>query len=357
MDSLIFYKLILYVIIYVIWFMCGDNMGYILNKDIDGTDVTVRRLQNVLKEMVKDFDAICKKNSIEYTLFSGTALGAVRHQGFIPWDDDLDVAIMRQQYEQLIVALEKDLPEKYIFQCFEKDQRYLAPYPAIKIRLKNTYIEEKNVLLKNKCSDSTGIFIDVFLLNYVSEDKKIDRQWRLKNLWLSFLITFLENLDINPVRLKKKFIQNAVDYGKENEQSDFIGDEITWVYRSVKKPYIYLKKDIFPTQMVKFEDLELPIPNRPEGLLKPHYGENYMQPVPEKDRKPSHTKFVSLISSCPERNKFHFAYQNLIMLFSLISLMLVVGALLIFDEVSFFMAGLAIILVGIVLMLFINKKS
>lgn len=337
--------------------MCGETMEYILNKDIDGKEITLRQLQMVLKDILKDVDEVCKKNKIEYILFSGTALGAERHQGFIPWDDDLDIAVMRDQYDQFVDAMKRDLPEKYVVQGFDIDSRYLAPYPALKIRLKNTFLSEKNILLKNKCCECTGIFIDVFVLNYVSEDPRIDRKWRRKNVWLSYLITFLENLDINPVHLKRKFIKNVIDYGELNRGSKFIGDEITWVYRSINKPYIYKKEDIFPTKKSLFEGLNLPMPNNPKGLLIPHYGKNYMTPPPLKKQKPTHVTFVSLSSGCPNKNKPHFPFQNLMLLFSTVALILVVGALIIFDEVSFCMSGIAIILLGIVLILLINKKS
>ena len=139
-------------------------MEYILNKDVDGTDVTLRKLQLVLLDMMKDIDEICEKNDIHYVLLYGSILGAIRHDGFIPWDDDLDIGVTRDEYEKFIHALEKDLPDKYTFQYFEKDSRFLAPYPAMKIRLKNTYIEEKNFLLKNKCHECNGVFIDVIIL-------------------------------------------------------------------------------------------------------------------------------------------------------------------------------------------------
>lgn len=329
---------------------------YILNRDIDGREITLRDLQNILTTMMKDIDKVLQKNKIEYLLFSGTALGAVRHQGFIPWDDDLDIAVMRDDYDALLNALKKDLPSKYLFQCFDTDIRYCAPYPAIKIRLKNTYLEEKNVLLKNKCDDSTGIFIDVFVLNYVSEDSKEDRKWRKKNLRLSLLITFLENLDINPVSLKRRFIQNAIDYGNQNRNSKLIGDEITWVYRSIDKPYIYKKKDIFPTKRVAFENLKLPIPNNPAGFLIPHYGKNYMAPPPKRLQKPSHITFVSLISDEKKRQKFHYPYQNFSILLTVVAIILAVIALIIFDDGSFVFLGISIIILGIVLMIFINKK-
>ena len=267
-----------------------------INQDIDGTDVTLRKLQLVLLSMLKDVDKICKKHDIHYLLFSGSVLGAVRHQGFIPWDDDLDIAIHRDQYPQLLKALQEDLPEQYVVQCFDLDERYLVPFPAMKIRLKNTFVEEENILLKNKCTDCDGVFIDVFLLNYVSEDKKMDYHWRLKNTGLATVITTLENMNRNPISLKKQFLQNAIDYGNQNRDSKLIGDEITWIYNSPRKPYIYRYDDIFPTKLYPFEDGMFPVPNNPEAFLKAHYGDSYMEYPPEDKRAPKHMKYVSLLS-------------------------------------------------------------
>lgn len=270
--------------------------NYVINQDIDGTDVTLRKLQLVLLSMLKDVDKICKKHDIHYLLFSGSVLGAVRHQGFIPWDDDLDIAIHRDQYSQLLKALQEDLPEQYVVQCFDLDERYLVPFPAMKIRLKNTFVEEENILLKNKCTDCDGVFIDVFLLNYVSEDKKMDYHWRLKNTGLATVITTLENMNRNPISLKKQFLQNAIDYGNQNRDSKLIGDEITWIYNSPRKPYIYRYDDIFPTKLYPFEDGMFPVPNNPEAFLKAHYGDSYTEYPPEDKRAPKHMKYVSLLS-------------------------------------------------------------
>ena len=270
--------------------------NYIINQDIDGTDVTLRKLQLVLLSMLRDIDKICKKHKIHYLLFSGSVLGAIRHHGFIPWDDDLDIAVHRDQYLQLLKALQEDLPEKYVVQCFDLDKRYLVPFPAMKIRLKNTYVEEENVLLKNKCTDCNGVFIDVFLLNYVSEDKKIDYHWRIKNTCLATVITTLENMNQNPITLKKQFLQNAIDYGNQNRDSKLIGDEITWVYNPPSKPYIYRYDDIFPTKLYQFEDGMFPVPNNPEAFLKSHYGEHYMEYPKEDKREPKHMKYVSLLT-------------------------------------------------------------
>lgn len=337
----------------------GEFMEYILGKDIDGSEIKLRDYQLVLLDMMKNLDKILREHNIDYILFSGTLLGAVRHGGFIPWDDDIDIAITRSDYVKLIEVLKEALPEKYTFQCFDTDKRYLAPYPAIKIRLKNTYIKEKNLLLRNKCDDCNGVFIDIFVLNYVSEDKKEDLKVRRKNLCLSWLITCLENLDINPVYLKRKFINNAIEYGNKNKnkKSSLIGDEITWVYQDIKKPYIYNYNDVYPTKDIKFEDTTFKGPNNPDVLLKVHYGENYMELPPKNKRFSNNIVSLSLISDCKDKIKPHFVLQNFILSCLILSLILVALALILFDDISFFLGGIAIILIGLVLMIIVNTTK
>ena len=97
--------------------------------------------QKVLLSMLKDFDAVCEKRGIRYMLFAGTALGAVRHSGFIPWDDDADVILMRADYEKFFECAAKDFDaEKYYVQ-----REYGAHWPMqfSKLRLNNTACIEK----------------------------------------------------------------------------------------------------------------------------------------------------------------------------------------------------------------------
>ena len=81
-------------------------MEYIIYEN-NGKKVTTRMLQEKLLEALKEVDRICEKNNIDYFLADGTCLGEVRHKGFIPWDDDVDIAMSRSEYKRFIKALEK----------------------------------------------------------------------------------------------------------------------------------------------------------------------------------------------------------------------------------------------------------
>ena len=114
-------------------------MEYII-KEENGEKITIKTVQKELYKILIEIDRICEKNNIDYFLTGGTCLGAVRHKGFIPWDDDADIGMSRKDYKKFIKTLKKDLSENFTYHCYEKDKRYLVTWPAMKIRIKNTYI-------------------------------------------------------------------------------------------------------------------------------------------------------------------------------------------------------------------------
>ncbi len=278
-----------------------DFGDFLLKEKKDGTKIMVRDVQLALMNMVKDIDAICRKNNITYCLTGGSTLGAIRHKGFIPWDDDFDIAMMREEYNKFIKALEKDLDkEKYTFHCFEKNRKYDVTWPYMKIRKKNTYIKEVNKLLPNRCTDCDGIFIDVFIYDYMAKTTFFDLPLRLCNSLLMPVIIFFENLKINPIPLKHLYRFHAKLYGKLNKHSKYIGDDLTWTYRSPLNPLRYEKDKIFPVVLVPFEDIMLPVANDAKDYLIRHYGENCLKPPPTSKRKPGHVYDINLTSGEPE---------------------------------------------------------
>ena len=273
-------------------------MEYIIKTDEDGKQITVRMVQEKLYEAMKDIDKICKKNKIDYFLTDGTCLGAVRHKGFIPWDDDVDIGMSRDDYNRFIKVLDKELPDKYVYHCYEKNKKYIVAYPAMKIRIKDTYVKEKNnIFLPNRCKDSDGIFIDVVIYDHMSKHKIIDLPLRLINTILMPIMVLFDMIHINPIILKSLFRFNARIYGKLCKNSEYIGDELTWVYNNPFKPYIMKYSDIYPTKRIKFENSKFSVPGNYNNYLIAKFGKNYMTPVKESKRVSKHIKDIDLNSS------------------------------------------------------------
>ena len=268
---------------------------YILKTKEDGTVITVADVHKVLLEMLKDIDKICQKYDIPYFMMGGSALGAVRHNGFIPWDDDADIAMLYEDYVRFVEVCKKEFPnEKYYFQCFETHKEYNVLIPAMKIRKKGTYVKEKNFLLENKCKDGDGLFIDVFVVDSICEKRWIDFLCRMITYPWMALIVLLENMKLNPYLLKKGFVKFARWYSRVNKNSSLIGLDLCWTFNDPRKPIVYKKEDVYPVVYHTFEDTELPIPNNPHPFLDASVSKNHMSYPPLKDQKPKHIVDIDL---------------------------------------------------------------
>lgn len=142
--------------------------------EISGNDL--RRLQRIELEMLIEVDRICRKCGIKYSLCGGTLLGAVRHKGFIPWDDDLDVMFSHEEYERFFNACKTELDgERFFLQDFRTDSNYRWGYA--KLRRKNTeYIKKGQEHLKQQ----TGVCIDLFDFQNVPLEEKERSQYHFK---------------------------------------------------------------------------------------------------------------------------------------------------------------------------------
>ena len=121
--------------------------------------------QALLLEMLKDFDAVCRRHHISYQLFAGTALGAVRHHGFIPWDDDVDVILMRSEYDRLFAEAAGDFdPERYYVQ---QEHGPHWPMQFSKLRRNHTACIEK--YHPKDMAIHQGVYLDIFPCDRLSE--------------------------------------------------------------------------------------------------------------------------------------------------------------------------------------------
>ncbi|MEE1198064.1 MAG: LicD family protein [Acutalibacteraceae bacterium] len=128
-------------------------------------DDKIKGIQAVLLEMLTDFDDLCRKNNLTYFLVGGSALGAVRHKGFIPWDEDLDIGMPREDYERFSEIFLKACSEKYWLQSIEQSKLYDLTF--MKIRKKGTrYVE-----LFETEPEHAGVFMDIYPLDNVPDNK------------------------------------------------------------------------------------------------------------------------------------------------------------------------------------------
>ena len=129
-------------------------------------DKILRQLQLTMLETLNVFDAFCRKHDIKYSLYAGSLLGAVRHKGFIPWDDDLDVCMSRAEYDRFITLWEQEKPDGYILQNKENTLAYWQSFSKIR-KDHTTFLQEEREAGKYH----TGVFLDVFPLDRMPNGK------------------------------------------------------------------------------------------------------------------------------------------------------------------------------------------
>lgn len=115
------------------------------------------KLHDLELMIAKEVKRICEKNNIKYYLIAGSLLGAVRHGGFIPWDDDMDIGMLRADYDQFIKVCEEELDKRFFLQTWDTDSEY--PMPYAKIRLRGTHFVEA---FSESANMNNGIFVDIF---------------------------------------------------------------------------------------------------------------------------------------------------------------------------------------------------
>lgn len=255
----------------------------------------IRDVQLIELEILIEVTRICRENNIEYFLDSGTALGAVRHKGFIPWDDDVDIGMTRASYDRFIDKAENQLGENYFLQTRQTDKNY--PYSFAKVRKNGTAMIEWNT---RNLKMHHGIWIDIFPYDFLPNDrikreKQIKKSIRLHRIFLfktmkertsrprksikwvclSIIRKILRfSLLVIPVSILEHLVNETFKEFNEIET-----DNITC--HCYGGGCVFNRKDLLPTGKIEFEGCVFPIANNPDAYLKNLYGDYIILPPVE----------------------------------------------------------------------------
>lgn len=258
---------------------------YILKENEDGTVITVKDVQDIILEILVEFDRIANKYDLDYALAYGSELGAVRHGGFIPWDDDIDLFMQREDYMKLVEVLNDELKDDFYFQCYETNDKYNPLTPAMKIKMHGTHIEEKT-LITNRLGDN-GLFIDVFVFGGISESKFKHYKAQAYSIFLMPFIIVLDLLHLDSRFFTKRLYNHGLRYEKKNKDSKYGSLNVSWTFDGFKYSPI-LKENVFPSRPHKFEDYTFRVSNNSHEVLKYLYGDDYMTPPKAAHQIPHH---------------------------------------------------------------------
>lgn len=259
----------------------------------------IRKLQLAQLDLLKEIDRVCKKNNLVYYLIGGTLLGAIRHKGFIPWDIDLDVAMMREDYEKLMNEFSYDFGDKYFLQNYNTEPQHYSAHACL--CLNNSRITFKDKTIRGSVKKHEGIYVDIFPLDSVPSDEK-KQQCQLKKIKF---YRNMKNLKKNPKNRKgflyskwvahdiitlllKPFSFRLLNYKQDLVMRKYNSDSTTDLVASMASRYSY-KKQVMNRMVygdpieVLFEGEMYYAPANTEYYLTRLYGD-YMQLPPEEDR-------------------------------------------------------------------------
>lgn len=256
--------------------------------------ISLSEMQHSLLQDLKEIDRVCKELGCTYFLAYGTLLGAVRHDGFIPWDDDIDIWMFRKDFEKFVAKAQDVLKDNYFLQNALTDKYYDLPHIACKVRNDNTTLIEEWDKKYHQ-----GGFIDIFPLDYVGDDPQAFHKLKKKCAFIASLkmrISFKELSGIKkyirimlqlifklvPMKSIYKYLQRNIELVRDNDESSN-SDVLTGLDDILKD--VYKKEDFWPVKYLKFEDYEFMCPNNPDAILKTLYGD-YMKLPDVSDRIP-----------------------------------------------------------------------
>jgi len=256
----------------------------------------LQQLKDTELEILVDFDRVCKLLGVEYSISSGTLLGAVRHQGFIPWDDDIDVSLRREDYDKFIAAGQALLRDNLFIQTYETDGNY--PFNFGKIRDTSTVLI---VYSTQKLNMKNGISIDIFPIDRVSSNKFV--KW-VDNIALSIILAIKFSCTAEWAKTSKSRFRGImrrlllplarlIGTRKLNRLETYVrvknnkkGNEYTYGDNYFLPPKLYNNIKMMPIALfdnyiaMDFEHIEFKAINNFHTYLTATYGD-YMQLPPE----------------------------------------------------------------------------
>ena len=263
-------------------------------------ETQTRDIQLQELEILKEVKRICDLHKIRYYLSSGTLLGAVRHKGFIPWDDDIDIMMPPDDYIRFLEVATSELGEEFFLQTYETDPYFYASFA--KIRKNGTAMMRWN---DERYHIHHGIWLDIFPIIYVKSDSDYRIKKKILKLtnclqmddflkaskddfekeYSKLTICMLKMLHLLPQGLRSKMHKWILSYFfsvKSGEKTTFIWNTLDKIYPS----------DLYagPVREISFEDESFGVPSQTEGWLTACYGD-YMTLPPVEERR-THTLLI-----------------------------------------------------------------
>lgn len=253
--------------------------------------INIEIQKDIELNMLKYVAQICDENKLRYFLGGGTLLGAIRHKGFIPWDDDVDIMMPREDYNKLAMILKENNNKKYKYLDYKNCNTYY--YPFAKLIDKRTKIIEN----ENKEIEELGIYIDIFPIDEISdkeeENIKLFKKYKIYDFMLSSyrlkkfknkrIIKYLIKIYMNLFNNDKKILQKIEKLGQKYTNTNTVACISGRYFQKEIMNKDYIKTYIWQ----EFEGYKFKVPVGYHEYLEKHYG-NYMKLPPKEKQISNH---------------------------------------------------------------------
>ena len=262
----------------------------------------LKMVQKTEVEILEEIIRVCKENNLTYFTYGGTTLGTIRHHGFIPWDDDIDLGMMRDDFERFLEIAPQKLRKGYYLQHFKIDNN--TPTYFAKVRKDGTlFVEDNNKHL----NIHKGIFVDIMPFDFIPDtdkeminhNRKITRLMSIYGSKSTFVATSERNktkkvlkdiarkiLHVLLIPISKKYLYEKLDIAMRKYNSS----PTKRVGASGLKTSSFFYDDLFPLQPMTFEDVTVMAPHNPDAILSIEYGD-YMK-LPPIEKRYTHAPII-----------------------------------------------------------------
>lgn len=301
--------------------LLSDKKAQLLLEFLEEDSVIIKQVHDVQMRLLYRLKELCEKHHLTYYLMYGTLLGAVRHQGKIPGDDDIDVALPRADYDKLLQIADEELEEPFFLQTPANDNCFYGGYS------KMMDSDTSAIMVQNWWTDCReGIFIDVFPLDYGYIDKRREKRKKRRITFYQRLLFaraygYFANFKDMPLLVWKAYKYWGKLYKKEKlvqllDEACKEGDESADAPYGIYTHYVigeYMKKfsvkDFEETLIMQYEALDMPAPSGYDHILKTKYGKDYMRVLMKQTGESLHGFYAVRVPSANYKKRFRGGWR------------------------------------------------